>query len=97
MEIRGNFIASLVKYKYPTEVHEIIESPKPHVMSHAGLTRQSWGADVIKSRRLVETPVPAGQALSESWSFVGSGPGDAGPDRSRSQDITPSRDQRKPR
>ena len=29
------------------------------------------------------------QALSKSWSFVESGPGDAGPDWSRSQDITP--------
>ena len=52
------------------------------------LTRQSWGADVIKSRWLVGTPVPAERALSESWSFVGFGPGGAGPDRSRSQDIT---------
>ncbi len=47
---------------------------KPHVMSHVGLTRQSWGADVIKSRQLVETPVPAERALSESWAFVRSDP-----------------------
>ncbi len=31
-------------------MHEIIESSKPHVRSHVGLTRQSWGADFDKAR-----------------------------------------------
>ncbi len=87
----------LVNYKLLTEEKEVHEIIEPHVRGHVGLTRQSWGTDVIKSRRHVETPVPAERALLESLSFVGSGPDEAGQDRSRSQDITLSRDQGKPR
>ena len=91
------FIALLSKYKYLTEEKKKIardhQSPRDE-------SRQIDSAIMGRRRdqvtQLVETPVPAERALSESWSFVGSGPGDAGADRSRGRDITPSRDQVKP-